>query len=108
MKGALLGPEFKQKEIEKILNDERAVYKTLEEETGQATGYKQIGSLSLARNKERLEELKRNASMAKVFGVKSEMIVDKSLIIPFLSKTAGFSLPLFPHLNNIIFYNFNL
>ena len=50
------------------------LYATLEEETGQATGYKQIGSLSLARNKERLEELKRNASMAKVFGVKSEIL----------------------------------
>ena len=50
------------------------LYANLEEETGQATGYKQIGSLSLARNKERLEELKRNASMAKVFGVKSEIL----------------------------------
>jgi len=50
------------------------LYASLEEETGQATGYRQIGSLSLARNSERLEELKRTASMAAVFGVESEFV----------------------------------
>ncbi len=50
------------------------LYASLETETGQATGYRQIGSLSLARNTERLEELKRTASMAKVFGVTSEIV----------------------------------
>jgi 4-methylaminobutanoate oxidase (formaldehyde-forming) len=50
------------------------LYADLERETGQATGYRRIGSVSLARTEARLEELKRNASMAKVFGVESEMI----------------------------------
>ncbi|HJL93008.1 MAG TPA: FAD-dependent oxidoreductase [Woeseiaceae bacterium] len=50
------------------------LYASLESETGQATGYKRIGSVSLARNSERLEELQRNSSMAKVFGVESKMI----------------------------------
>jgi len=50
------------------------LYASLEEETGQATGYACIGSLSLARNDERLEELKRTASIASVFGVDSEFI----------------------------------
>ena len=50
------------------------LYASLESETGQATGYKRIGSVSLARNPERLEELQRNSSMAKVFGVESKMI----------------------------------
>ncbi len=45
------------------------LYRGLEAETGQATGYRQCGSLSLATTKDRLEELKRNASMAKVFGL---------------------------------------
>ena len=55
------------------------LYASLESETGQATGYRRIGSVSLARNNERLEELKRNSSMAKVFGVESRMIDNKEL-----------------------------
>ena len=50
------------------------LYASLEEETGQATGYRRIGSLSVARTPERLEELLRTSSMASVFGVESEMI----------------------------------
>ena len=45
------------------------LYRGLEAETGQATGYRQCGSLSLATTPGRMEELKRNASMAKVFGL---------------------------------------
>ena len=55
------------------------LYASLESETGQATGYKRIGSVSLARNSERLEELQRNSSMAKVFGVESKMINNREL-----------------------------
>ncbi len=43
------------------------LYRGLEAETGQATGYRQCGSVSMATNAERFEELKRSASMAKVF-----------------------------------------
>ncbi|MFT6916687.1 MAG: glycine cleavage system aminomethyltransferase T/glycine [Motiliproteus sp.] len=56
------------------------LYASLEEETGQATGYRQIGSVSVARSAERLEELRRTASMAAVFGVESEMIDTKRLV----------------------------
>ncbi len=45
------------------------LYAGLEAETGQATGFKQNGSISLATNSERLEELRRGASMARVFGL---------------------------------------
>ena len=45
------------------------LYRGLEEETGQATGYRQCGSISIAATAERFEELKRSASMAKVFGL---------------------------------------
>ncbi|MDP7138541.1 MAG: FAD-dependent oxidoreductase, partial [SAR324 cluster bacterium] len=41
----------------------------LETETGQATGFKQNGSISVAPDQERFEELKRGASMAKCFGL---------------------------------------
>jgi len=46
----------------------------LEAETGQATGFKQNGAISVALNKERLEELKRMASMARHFGLEVDVI----------------------------------
>ena len=49
------------------------LYKTLERETGQATGYKQNGSLSIATNEERWDELRRGASMVSESAVKPRM-----------------------------------
>jgi glycine cleavage system T protein len=50
------------------------LYEKLEAETGQATGFRRPGSLSLARNAERMHELKRLASMARCFDVDVEVI----------------------------------
>ncbi len=50
------------------------LYRELEAETGQATGYRQCGSISIATNPERFEELKRSASMAKVFDLKVNVV----------------------------------
>ena len=50
------------------------LFKTLEQETGQATGFQQRGSVSVAPNHERFEELKRGASMARVFGLPVDII----------------------------------
>ena len=50
------------------------LYRELEAETGQATGYRQCGSISIATNEERFEELKRSASMAKVFDLEVNVI----------------------------------
>jgi len=50
------------------------LYERLEAETGQATGFRRPGSLSLARNAERMHELKRLASMARCFDVDVEVI----------------------------------
>jgi len=50
------------------------LFRTLEEETGQATGFKQNGSLSVAASAERFEELRRGASMARCFGLEVEVI----------------------------------
>ena len=47
---------------------------TLEDETGQATGFKQNGSLSVATHEGRLEELKRGASMASNFGLDVQVV----------------------------------
>jgi len=46
----------------------------LEQETGRATGYRKTGSLSVALNTERLEELNRQASTARAFGIEVEQI----------------------------------
>src|SRR5919109_182504 len=45
------------------------LYEQLEAETGQATGFRRSGSISVARTAERMIELKRGASMAKCFVV---------------------------------------
>ena len=50
------------------------LYEKLEAETGQATGFRRCGSISVARTPERLVELKRGASMARCFGVDIEVI----------------------------------
>lgn len=50
------------------------LFATLEEETGQATGFRARGSVSVAPNEERFEELKRGASMARVFGLQVDII----------------------------------
>ena len=52
----------------------RELYDGLEAETGQATGYRQCGSVSIATSEERFEELKRSASMAKVFGLQVNVV----------------------------------
>src|SRR5438105_10340279 len=53
------------------------LYERLEAETGQATGFRRPGSVSLARTAERMHELKRLASMARCFGVEVELITPK-------------------------------
>jgi 4-methylaminobutanoate oxidase (formaldehyde-forming) len=50
------------------------LYSGLEAETGQATGFKQNGSLGVASNTERFEELKRSASMARMAGLEVQVI----------------------------------
>ena len=59
----------------------------LEEETGVATGFKQSGSLSIALTGERMEEMKRGASMARAFDVDVEVISisEAKKLNPFLN-----------------------
>jgi glycine cleavage system aminomethyltransferase T/glycine/D-amino acid oxidase-like deaminating enzyme len=50
------------------------LFHSLESETGQATGFRQNGSISVAKTQERFEELKRGASMGKNFGLAIELL----------------------------------
>ena len=56
----------------------------LADETGQETGFQQRGSVSVAANAERYEELRRQASMARVFGVEVEELTpsDVATLVP--------------------------
>ncbi|HLY51957.1 MAG TPA: FAD-dependent oxidoreductase [Steroidobacteraceae bacterium] len=51
-----------------------ALYEGLERETGQATGFRQVGSIAVAASAERLEELKRGVSMARCFGLEVQLL----------------------------------
>ena len=50
------------------------LYAALEAETGQPTGFRETGSVSVARTSGRMDELKRTVSMAKAFGIEMEAI----------------------------------
>ena len=70
----------------------------LEAETGLATGFRQNGSLSLALSNERLEELKRQATMGKAFGVEAYMVSpaearDKHPLIDLKGVAGGMFIP---------------
>jgi 4-methylaminobutanoate oxidase (formaldehyde-forming) len=49
-------------------------YPELETDTGMATGFKQNGTLAVARNTDRVHELKRRASLAKSFGIEAQVL----------------------------------
>jgi glycine cleavage system aminomethyltransferase T/glycine/D-amino acid oxidase-like deaminating enzyme len=50
------------------------LYSTLEAETGLATGWKQCGSVNVARTPERMQVLKKQLAMANSFGVECHLI----------------------------------
>jgi heterotetrameric sarcosine oxidase gamma subunit len=51
-----------------------SLYEGLERETGQATGFRQVGSIAVASSAARFEELKRGASMGRVFGLDVQVL----------------------------------
>jgi 4-methylaminobutanoate oxidase (formaldehyde-forming) len=53
------------------------LYATLEAETGLATGWKQCGSVNVARTPERMKVLKRQVALARSFGVDVHLISPK-------------------------------
>ncbi|WP_146347073.1 GcvT family protein [Phaeobacter marinintestinus] len=58
----------------KLAKYSQELYGSLEAETGVATGFKRVGSITAALTGERLEELHRSAAMARAFGVEVEEI----------------------------------
>jgi 4-methylaminobutanoate oxidase (formaldehyde-forming) len=60
--------------ITQLLGNSVDLYKTLEAETGQATGWKMNGGLRLACNQERWTEVQRQATTAKSFGLEMHLL----------------------------------
>ncbi|MCE8507147.1 FAD-dependent oxidoreductase [Ruegeria pomeroyi] len=68
----LIGQLRASSNMTKLARYSAELYMGLEAETGVATGMRQVGSVSVALTGERLEELYRNAAMARAFGVPVE------------------------------------
>ena len=56
------------------------LYESLERDMGHATGFQKVGSLSVAANPERMEELVRGAGMASAFDVEVDIISAEDLV----------------------------
>ena len=70
----LVGQLRSNANITQLLGYSVDLYKTLEQETGQATGWKMNGGLRLACNQERWTEVKRQATTAHSFGLEMELL----------------------------------
>ncbi|WGW04004.1 GcvT family protein [Tropicibacter oceani] len=71
----------------KLAKYSQELYGQLEEETGLATGFRRVGSITVALTDERHEELRRQAAMARAFGVEITEITPDEIIAKY------------PHLN---------
>ena len=60
--------------LTKLATYSARLFEELEDETGQATGYRTPGSISVADNEERWEEILRSATMAEGVGVETQVI----------------------------------
>src|SRR3954454_2661959 len=73
----LVGQLRSSANITQLLGHSVELYKRLEAETGQATGWKMNGGLRLACNAERWNEVKRQATTAKSFGLEMHLLSAK-------------------------------
>jgi 4-methylaminobutanoate oxidase (formaldehyde-forming) len=60
--------------LTRMMMDSVELYRTLEPEVGLETGWHEVGSLRLASSGERMEELARQASWARTFGLPLELV----------------------------------
>ena len=60
--------------LTKMMMSSVDLYRSLQEEVGLETGWREVGSLRLASSQERMEELSRQAGWAKTFGLPLDLI----------------------------------
>lgn len=70
----LVGQLRNHEAMTRLIRYSTDLYSKLEAETGLSTGWKQCGSLAVARTGERLTQLKRTAAVARAFGVDCDVI----------------------------------
>ena len=70
----IVGPLRSNINLTKLAIYGTELFRTLEEETGQATGYQQTGGYWLAQTEDRLEELKRIAGLGLLTGLTPEIL----------------------------------
>ncbi len=73
----LVGQLRASSNLTRLIRYSADLYERLEAETGQATGWKRCGSLSVARTAERMVQLERNAALARAYGIETEVISAK-------------------------------
>jgi sarcosine dehydrogenase len=73
----LVGQLRSYQNLTRLIRYSTELYSKLEAETGLATGWKQCGSLSVARTEERMVLLRRSAAMANAQGVACEPLTPK-------------------------------
>lgn len=70
----LVGQLRSNASITRLLGESVALYAEIEAETGQATGWKRCGGLRLACTEPRMEELRRQATTARSFGLEMHLL----------------------------------
>jgi len=70
----LVGQLRSSSNLTRLIRYSAELYGRLEAETGQSTGWRRCGSLSVARTAERMIQLRRNAAMATAYGVEAHVI----------------------------------
>ena len=75
----LVGQLRATKSLTKLAKYTTELFQELESITGQATGFRTTGSISIALNDQRFEELKRQATSAAAFGVANEVISESDI-----------------------------
>lgn len=64
----------------RMVNRTRELYLELSAETGMETGFKQVGSISLAADKERLQEYKRGVDIASALNLEAHMMSPAEIV----------------------------
>ena len=70
----LVGQLRGNRNLTRLMQASVALYRTLEEETGQATGWREVGSLRIASSAARWQEIRRTATTARSFGFELHLI----------------------------------
>ena len=76
----LVGQLRSSRNITRLLKYSVELYSKLEEETGQATGWKQVGGLRVASSQDRWIELKKAATTAKSFGLEMQLLTPQEAV----------------------------